>query len=82
MRWSLLIVYVLQLTIDDNEDIKYDATVDMKEEEEMLVKYREERLHVMFPDEIDTPVEVTARNRFQKYITVYFRSSFNTFENV
>ncbi|CAG2220967.1 TSR1 [Mytilus edulis] len=32
-----------------------------------LKKIKEERLHVMFPDEVDTPMERTARERFTRY---------------
>ncbi|XP_062995596.1 pre-rRNA-processing protein TSR1 homolog [Elgaria multicarinata webbii] len=39
----------------------------MEEEEAMLEKYRQERQEEMFPDEVDTPRDVPARIRFQKY---------------
>ncbi|KAM6431943.1 pre-rRNA-processing protein TSR1 homolog [Liasis olivaceus] len=39
----------------------------MEEEEEMLEKYRQERQEEMFPDEVDTPRDVAARVRFQKF---------------
>ncbi|XP_034286638.1 pre-rRNA-processing protein TSR1 homolog [Pantherophis guttatus] len=39
----------------------------MEEEEEMLEKYRQERQEEMFPDEMDTPRDVPARVRFQKF---------------
>uniref|UniRef100_A0A8D2ISX2 Pre-rRNA-processing protein TSR1 homolog n=1 Tax=Varanus komodoensis TaxID=61221 RepID=A0A8D2ISX2_VARKO len=37
------------------------------EDEAMLEKYRQERQQEMFPDEVDTPRDVPARTRFQKY---------------
>nr|XP_008123256.1 PREDICTED: pre-rRNA-processing protein TSR1 homolog [Anolis carolinensis] len=40
---------------------------EMEEEEAMLEKYRQERQQEMFPDEVDTPRDVAARVRFQKY---------------
>ncbi|XP_039180213.1 pre-rRNA-processing protein TSR1 homolog isoform X1 [Crotalus tigris] len=39
----------------------------MEEEEAMLEKYRQEREEEMFPDEVDTPRDVPARVRFQKF---------------
>lgn len=33
-----------------------------------LEKVKEERQHVMFPDEVDTPVDVPARVRFARYL--------------
>lgn len=39
----------------------------MEEEQKMFEKIKEERQHVSFPDEIDTPQDTTARTRFQKY---------------
>uniref|UniRef100_A0ABI8AIL4 Pre-rRNA-processing protein TSR1 homolog n=1 Tax=Felis catus TaxID=9685 RepID=A0ABI8AIL4_FELCA len=45
----------------------YDENVDEEAEEKMLEKYKQERLQEMFPDEVDTPRDVAARIRFQKY---------------
>ncbi|XP_066495858.1 pre-rRNA-processing protein TSR1 homolog [Tiliqua scincoides] len=39
----------------------------MEDDEAMLEKYRQERQEEMFPDEVDTPRDVPARVRFQKY---------------
>uniref|UniRef100_A0A670ZAT3 Pre-rRNA-processing protein TSR1 homolog n=1 Tax=Pseudonaja textilis TaxID=8673 RepID=A0A670ZAT3_PSETE len=39
----------------------------MEEEEAMLEKYRQERQEEMFPDEVDTPRDLPARVRFQKF---------------
>nr|XP_034305937.1 pre-rRNA-processing protein TSR1 homolog isoform X2 [Crassostrea gigas] len=56
------------LTMTEAGDVaNYDQTIDMEEEERMLEKIKEERNHVMFPDEIDTPRERDARDRFQRY---------------
>ncbi|OBS83605.1 hypothetical protein A6R68_22406, partial [Neotoma lepida] len=48
-------------------DDLYDEKVDEEAEERMLEKYKQERLEEMFPDEMDTPRDVAARIRFQKY---------------
>ncbi|NWV91283.1 TSR1 protein, partial [Machaerirhynchus nigripectus] len=46
-------------------DDQYDEK--MEEDEQMLEKYKQERMDEMFPDEVDTPRDVPARVRFQKY---------------
>lgn len=48
-------------------DDKYDQTMDETEEQEMLDKIKAARSDQQFPDEIDTPDNVPARERFQKY---------------
>ncbi|KAM6164836.1 pre-rRNA-processing protein TSR1 homolog [Rhynchocyon petersi] len=48
-------------------DDAYDENLDEEAEEKMLEKYKQERLEEMFPDEVDTPRDVAARIRFQKY---------------
>ncbi|XP_012405318.1 pre-rRNA-processing protein TSR1 homolog isoform X2 [Sarcophilus harrisii] len=48
-------------------DDQYDEKIDKEAEEQMLEKYKQERLDEMFPDEVDTPRDVAARVRFQKY---------------
>lgn len=48
-------------------DEKYDLAMDLHEERETLKKIKEARTDEMWPDEIDTPVDVPARDRFQKY---------------
>ncbi|XP_072547226.1 pre-rRNA-processing protein TSR1 homolog [Salminus brasiliensis] len=57
-------------------DLKYDEAMDEAEEKDGLQRYREARSHEMFPDEVDTPLDVPARTRFQRYRGLKsFRSS-------
>ncbi|KTG06816.1 hypothetical protein cypCar_00005551 [Cyprinus carpio] len=57
-------------------DQKYDEGLDEAEEGEGLRRYREARANEMFPDEVDTPLDVPAKTRFQKYRGLKsFRSS-------
>lgn len=46
-------------TMGDVEDEEFDM--------DEVAKYRKERENMQFPDEIDTPIDVPARIRFQKY---------------
>ncbi|XP_004857212.1 pre-rRNA-processing protein TSR1 homolog isoform X2 [Heterocephalus glaber] len=56
------------MTIGESvHDDLYDEKMDEEAEEKMLEKYKQERLEEMFPDEMDTPRDVAARIRFQKY---------------
>uniref|UniRef100_A0A8C8DW32 Pre-rRNA-processing protein TSR1 homolog n=1 Tax=Oryzias sinensis TaxID=183150 RepID=A0A8C8DW32_9TELE len=48
-------------------DHRYDENMDQAGEEEGLKLYREARSHEMFPDEVDTPLDIPARTRFQRY---------------
>ncbi|XP_061072091.1 pre-rRNA-processing protein TSR1 homolog [Conger conger] len=55
---------------------RYDENMDEAEEEEELRRYREAHANDMFPDEVDTPIDVQARIRFQRYRGLKsFRSS-------
>ncbi|XP_070685817.1 pre-rRNA-processing protein TSR1 homolog [Pempheris klunzingeri] len=57
-------------------DQRYDAHMDEAAEEEGLKRYREARANEMFPDEVDTPLDMSARIRFQRYRGLKsFRSS-------
>uniref|UniRef100_A0A8C8S9L9 Pre-rRNA-processing protein TSR1 homolog n=1 Tax=Pelusios castaneus TaxID=367368 RepID=A0A8C8S9L9_9SAUR len=47
-------------------DDLHDEELD-EDEEQMLEKYKQARLDEMFPDEVDTPRNLPARIRFQKY---------------
>lgn len=48
-------------------DEKYDLQMDFQEERETMKKLKEARIDEMWPDEIDTPLDVPARTRFQKF---------------
>jgi hypothetical protein len=44
-------------------DQRYDEHMDEAEEGEGLKRYREARANEMFPDEVDTPLDQSAKNR-------------------
>lgn len=44
-------------------DQRYDEHIDEAAEEEGLKRYREARANEMFPDEVDTPLDMSARIR-------------------
>uniref|UniRef100_U5EVS0 Pre-rRNA-processing protein TSR1 homolog n=1 Tax=Corethrella appendiculata TaxID=1370023 RepID=U5EVS0_9DIPT len=46
---------------------KYDKEMDMEEEKQTLEQLKAAKTDELFPDEIDTPADVPARTRFQKY---------------
>lgn len=48
-------------------DDKYDMEMDLQEERETWEKIKSARSDKMWPDEIDTPLNLPARTRFQKY---------------
>ena len=57
----------------DNYDEKH---VNFQEEQDTYSKIKDARMDEMFPDEVDTPIDVAARIRFQKYRGLKsFRSS-------
>ena len=59
-----------QISVRFGDEVRYDNAMDMDEEAAMLEKYREARQHEQFPDEVDTPQDVSARVRFQKWVPV------------
>uniref|UniRef100_A0A8C8INW4 Pre-rRNA-processing protein TSR1 homolog n=1 Tax=Oncorhynchus tshawytscha TaxID=74940 RepID=A0A8C8INW4_ONCTS len=65
-------------------DQRYDEWMDEAEEGGGLKRYREARANEMFPDEVDTPLDQSAKNRFQRYRGLKsFRSSpWNPVENL
>merc|ERR1719494_637655 len=46
---------------------RYDDQLDLEEESRQFDKYKEERENEMFPDEMDTPQDINARERFLRY---------------
>ncbi|XP_053602229.1 pre-rRNA-processing protein TSR1 homolog [Plodia interpunctella] len=48
-------------------DERYDATIDAQEEQEMLQKLAAAKEDQQFPDEVDTPRDMSARERFTRF---------------
>lgn len=48
-------------------DQQYDQGIDVELEKQELEKLKAAKTDLEFPDEIDTPIDVPARVRFQKY---------------
>ncbi|XP_064402824.1 pre-rRNA-processing protein TSR1 homolog [Halichondria panicea] len=66
----------LESTADDEDGESYDLKIDLSAEQRELEALRAEREALMFPDEVDTPQDKPAKERFQKYRGLRsFRSS-------
>ncbi|XP_041976321.1 pre-rRNA-processing protein TSR1 homolog [Aricia agestis] len=65
-------------------DERYDATIDAMEEHEMLQKLAAAKEDQQFPDEVDTPQDVPARERFMRYrgLESFRTSPWDTKENL
>uniref|UniRef100_A0A2R5LJ62 Pre-rRNA-processing protein TSR1 homolog n=1 Tax=Ornithodoros turicata TaxID=34597 RepID=A0A2R5LJ62_9ACAR len=55
------------VSVVEEERGNYDEKLDLEEEKATLVKFKEERMDQMFPDEVDTPMDAPARTRFARY---------------
>lgn len=53
-------------TCEDNDE-RYDEKIDIDAEAEELKKMKEARENQLFPDEVDTPMDIPARIRFARY---------------
>lgn len=49
------------------DEQRYDQNIDMTEEKEAMEKLKHAKLDAQFPDEVDTPQDISAKQRFQKY---------------
>ncbi|XP_050441280.1 pre-rRNA-processing protein TSR1 homolog [Adelges cooleyi] len=63
---------------------KYDLQFDTKEEGNLLAKIKEAKADQLFPDEVDTPFDLPAKIRFQKYrgLQSFRTSPWDTKENL
>ncbi|XP_035217996.1 pre-rRNA-processing protein TSR1 homolog, partial [Stegodyphus dumicola] len=71
-------------SVPELKDENYDKQLDLDEEKKMLVRFKEERLNQMFPDELDTPIDISARVRFQRYrgLESFKKSVWDPLENL
>ncbi|XP_076236065.1 tsr1 ribosome assembly factor isoform X2 [Calliopsis andreniformis] len=49
------------------DEQRYDQDIDIIEEKEAMEKLKQAKLDAQFPDEVDTPQDMLAKQRFQKY---------------
>ncbi|XP_024882748.1 pre-rRNA-processing protein TSR1 homolog [Temnothorax curvispinosus] len=49
------------------DEERYDQDIDMFEEKQAMENFKEAKLDAQFPDEVDTPQNILAKARFQKY---------------
>ena len=71
-------------TEQENDEVKYDEKMDLNEEMKTLEKIKEEKMHEMYPDEIDTPLNTAAKLRFAKYrgLASFHKTKWNPYENL
>nr|XP_053649916.1 pre-rRNA-processing protein TSR1 homolog isoform X3 [Cherax quadricarinatus] len=56
-----------EMTVTDAEGVNYDDKIDYGAEIDALQKLKNAREDAMFPDEVDTPMDMPASIRFQKF---------------
>ncbi|XP_014206056.1 pre-rRNA-processing protein TSR1 homolog [Copidosoma floridanum] len=55
------------MSLSDTNEQRYDEKMDLYKEKEALLKLKEAKQDSEFPDEVDTPQDILAKVRFQKY---------------
>lgn len=63
---------------------RYDQDMDMEAEKKALAMLKQAKTDAMFPDEVDTPMDQLARDRFQKYrgLKSFRTSPWDPYENL
>jgi pre-rRNA-processing protein TSR1 len=71
-------------TMTEVGEDEYDQKLNMDEEMQTLDKIKEEKMNEMFPDEVETPLDVAARNRFARYrgLKSFHKSAWDAKENL
>lgn len=57
-------ITISEAAVDDEH---YDRDIDILEEKQAMDKFKDAKLDAQFPDEVDTPQDILAKTRFQKY---------------
>ncbi|KAI1286792.1 Pre-rRNA-processing protein TSR1 -like protein [Halotydeus destructor] len=70
--------------IGENDTDKYDDKMNVEEEQANMSKFKQQRMNELFPDEVDTPVDVPAKVRFARYrgLKTFNFSSWDPKENL
>lgn len=71
-------------TMTEMGEDEYDQKLNLDEEMSTLEKIKEEKMNQMFPDEMDTPIDMPARMRFARYrgLKSFHKSSWDPKENL